>query len=154
MRHAVTCLPLAAALCAAAQAQPSPPHAWLFGAWTGGLYPVTAAVAGQACLGQPTVIFTRDVVLRAQLTTPTYVQRLIVTARAAGGQTELQFTPSVDAEATLDKGLVGLDPPEAAPGFGCENADVLHVRRLSDTEIAFPGCKEFPEKLVRCPGSR
>lgn len=151
MRRAVTCLLLACALPGVARAQSGVPHAWLFGAWVGGLFPVAPGVAAQACLGQPTVIFTRDVVLRAQLTLPTYAQRVIVTARTQGGQTDLQFTPAVDETAALNNGLLGIDPPDPQAGFGCEDTDVLHVRRISETEIAFPGCKDFPEKLIRCP---
>src|SRR5574340_201466 len=54
-----------------------PPHAWLFGTWTGGLFPVPGILSPQACLSQPVVIFTRDVVLRATLTSELYIQRVI-----------------------------------------------------------------------------
>ena len=131
--------------------QSGAPHAWLFGAWVGGLFPAPEKMSAQACLGQPAVIFTRDVVMRAQLTEAGYVQRVIVTARTAGGQTDIQFTPAVDALAATSNGLLGLDAPKAAAGFGCDSDDVLHVRRISDTEIEFPGCRDFPNPLVRCP---
>ena len=45
-----------------------PPHAWLFGTWTGGIFPAPSGLSNQACLSQPVVIFTRDLVLRATLT--------------------------------------------------------------------------------------
>ena len=157
MRRSAMCLllllPLALASmpCAPAQSQSGPPHAWLFGAWSGGLFPASSTPSAQACLGQPTVIFTRDVVLRATLTDVTYVQRVIVTARATAGETDIVFTPAVDALAANSSGLLGLAQPKAAAGFGCESADVLHVKRISDTEVQFPGCSEFPNPLVRCP---
>jgi hypothetical protein len=135
----------------AARAQSGAPHSWLFGAWVGGLFPVTGDVTPLACLGQPTVIFTRDVVMRAQLTEAAYAQRVIVTARTTGGQTDILFTPSVDALAATSNGLLGLDPPKAAAGFGCDSEDVLHVQRHGDNEIVFPGCRDFPNPLVRCP---
>ena len=42
-------------------------------------------------------------------------------------------------------------PDQAAGGFGCESPDVLHVERVKQNEISFPGCKDFPNPLVRCP---
>jgi hypothetical protein len=128
-----------------------PPHAWLFGAWTGGLFPVTGAVSAQSCLGQPTVIFTRDVVLRASLTDPTYAQRVVATARTRAGATDFQFAPAADPAAAASSALLQVAPPKADAGFGCESPDVLHVVRRSDNQIAFPGCADFPEPLVRCP---
>lgn len=144
-------LALAVTPLAGGQAQSGAPHAWLYGAWTGGLFPVSPKISAAACLAQPTVIFTRDVVLRATLTDVTFDQRVIVTARTANGQTEIQFTPAVDALAATSNGLLGLDQPKAAAGFGCERPDVLHVRRISENEISFPGCRDFPSPLVRCP---
>jgi hypothetical protein len=135
-----------------AQSQSGAPHAWLYGSWTGGLFPAPPNVSAQACLGQPTVIFTRDVVLRASLTDVTFSQRVIVTARTSGGQTEFEFTPAVSSLAATSNGLLGLEPPKPAAGFGCETDDVLHVRRINDNEISFPGCRDFPNPLVRCPG--
>jgi hypothetical protein len=152
MRPLVILLLMTTALAGPARAQSGPPHAWLFGAWVGGLFPVPSRVADQACLGQPTVIFTRDVVMRARLTDPTYAQRVIVTARTEGGQTDMQFTPAVDDLAATARGLFGLDPPDAAAGFGCESEDVLHIQRITDNEIMFPDCHDFPNPLVRCLG--
>jgi hypothetical protein len=154
MRRSVIFLPALLALAAVpsvARGQSGGPHSWLFGAWTGGLFPVPPGLTAQACLGQPTVVFTRDVVLRAQLTEVTFAQRVIVTARTSPGQTDFQFTPALDPLAATSNGLLGLDAPRAAAGFGCESEDVLHVRRVNENEILFPGCAEFPNPLERCP---
>jgi hypothetical protein len=123
-----------------------PPHAWLFGTWTGGLFPVPSTVSAAACLGEPVVIFTRDIVMRATLTDVTYTQRVIATARTNPGVTDFQFAPT----AAPQTGLFGVAPTPAA-GFGCDSPDVLHVQRRSDNEITFPGCADFPNPLVRCP---
>lgn len=143
-------LSLVTSVAAPALAQSGPPHAWLFGAWTGGLFPVPANVPLQACLGQPTVIFTRDVVIRANITDLFYGQRAIQVARTNPGVTEFRFTPAVDEAAQSGAGLLGQSAPPAKIGFGCENPDVLHVRRVSENVIEFPGCADFPEPLVRC----
>jgi len=135
-----------------AAAAGAPPHAWLFGSWTGGLFPVSGAMAAQACLTQPVVIFTRDIVLRATLTDPLYTQREEETARATEGGTEFHFVTSRPMVAAGGGDLLGLSAPRPATGFGCENADVLHVSRLRDNEISFPGCADFPYPLVRCSG--
>jgi hypothetical protein len=136
-------------------ASPAPssaaPHAWLFGAWTGGLFPAPSSITAQACLAQPTVIFTRDVVLRGSLTDVTYSQRVIETARTNPGGTDFQFSPALDPVAATSTGLLGMDPPKPAAGFGCMNPDALRVERRTDNEITFPGCSDFPNPLVRCP---
>ena len=31
-----------------------------------------------------------------------------------------------------------------------QNPDVLHVVRRGENEIAFPGCADFPNPLIRC----
>ena len=67
----IACLIVSIALLAPlpVRAQSSlPPHAWLFGAWVGGLYPPPSAVSAQECLAQPVVIFTRDIVMRVVIT--------------------------------------------------------------------------------------
>ena len=46
------------------------------------MFPPPVTLSTQECLAQPMVIFTRDVVMRAVMTTPAYAQRLIDTARA------------------------------------------------------------------------
>jgi hypothetical protein len=151
---AVCLLACVAALAAApvADAAGVPPHGWLFGSWTGGLFPVSGAMTAQACLTQPVVIFTRDIVLRATLTDPLYAQREVETARATAGGTEFRFVASQPMVAAGGGDLLGLSAPRPATGFGCENADVLHVSRLRDNEISFPGCADFPYPLVRCSG--
>jgi len=136
----------------AADAGGAPPHGWLFGSWTGGLFPVNGALTAQACLSQPVVIFTRDLVLRATLTDPMYTQREVETARATAGGTEFRFVTSRPMVAAGGGDLLGLSAPRPVPGFGCENADVLHVSRRSENEIAFTGCADFPYPLVRCSG--
>lgn len=121
-----------------------PPHAFLFGTWTGGIFPIPsgAALSPQACLGQPVVIFTRDVVMRATLTTQFLSQREIETVRASPSGVEFRF-------GALDvPPLLGGSPPQ--PGFGCDSPDVLHVQRRGENEISFPGCADFPNPLVRC----
>ncbi len=141
---------LAAMLPLPGEAAP-PPHAWLFGAWTGGLFPAPSPLTAAACLGQPTIIFTRDVVMRATLTEPTYIERVVATARTGPGRTDFTFAPL--APPAADDAANPLTALSAAPGggFGCEAADVLHVQRHGDNEISFPGCTDFPNPLVRCP---
>jgi stalled ribosome alternative rescue factor ArfA len=124
-----------------------PPHAWLFGTWTGGLFPVPSGISPEACLSQPVVIFTRDNVLRATLTSELYVQRVVESARAGAGSVEFRFTRS---------GSMGTPDPfgvasGGGQGFGCESPDVLHVERHTENEIAFPRCIDFPYPLLRCP---
>ena len=121
------------------------PHAFLFGSWTGGLFPPPSSVTAQECLAQPSVIFTRDVVLRATLTDVVYIQRGIETARGTGNGIDIHFAAAPRPAA----GGLGAEP--SGFGFGCDSADVLHVQRVSPNEISFPGCRDFPFPLVRCP---
>lgn len=146
-------LPLAALLLAAAlPALPAgaqrgePPHAWLFGTWIGGLFPPPPHPSAEACRTQPTVVFGQDVVARASLIQPGLTQRVVETANATPGRVEFRFVP---ANATPGDVLGQSDP--AAAGFGCESPNVLHVQRKGPNEITFPGCKDFPSPLVRCP---
>jgi len=133
-----------AALPAAAQAPAQPPHAALFGTWTGGLFPVPSNLTPTACLSQPVVIFTRDLVLRATLVEQVLTQREIETARASPAGTEFRFAATAVAPGLLGPGSAG------ATGFGCEDPNVLHVQRRGENEIAFPGCADFSYPLVRC----
>lgn len=126
-----------------AHSQSQPPHAWLFGTWTGGIFPAPSNMSSQACFSQPVVIFTRDLVLRATLTEQTLSQREIETARATVHGAEFRFA------------VTGAVPPMfgGAPervGFGCASPDVLVVQRRGENEISFPGCADFPYPLVRC----
>jgi hypothetical protein len=146
MRHLASLLALFA-LAAPAAAQ-TPPHAALFGAWTGGLFPAPSRMTAQECLAHPTVIFTQDVVLRATLTDFAYAQRQLETVRNSGGGLEFRFTA---APQPAGGGLLAPIGPAQPQGFGCESPDVLHVQRKGENEISFPGCADFPNPLVRCP---
>ena len=143
----LTLLALAALLAAPAsvpaQTQALPPHAFLFGTWTGGLFPVSpGAMSPQACLSQPVVVFTRDLVMRATLTSQFLVEREVATVRASPQGFEFRLS-AMDVPP-----LLGGSAPQ--PGFGCDNPDVLHVQRRGENEITFPGCADFPNPLVRC----
>ena len=155
MRRSPFISPLALAamlLAAASPALPAtaqrgrPPHAWLFGAWTGGLFPVAPGLAAEACRSQPSVVFQQDVVAHASLTQPGLTRRVVETANATPGRVEFRFVPASDTPSDV----LG-QPDPAASGFGCESPDVLHVKRTGPNEITFPGCKDFPSPLVRCP---
>jgi hypothetical protein len=113
-----------------------PPHAWLYGSWTGGLFPVLEGMAAQDCRTQPTVVFSKDVVGHATLLGTGLNQRNIATVRATPTGAEFTFVP--DSTST--------------PGFGCETDDELHVTRNGLNEIDFPNCKAFPYPLERCTG--
>ena len=130
---------------AATQDARQPPHAWLFGTWTGGIFPVPSGLSGQACLSQPVVIFTRDLVLRATLTEQVLTQREIETARSSPQGTEFRFAAAPGGGSGLLDSGVG-----RANGFGCTSPDELHVQRRGENEIAFPGCADFPNPLIRC----
>lgn len=138
-------LPLAATVDAGAQPQrQGPPHEWVFGAWTGGQFPPGDADT-PACFGSPTVIFTRDVVLRATALDTVYRQRTIETVALQPNGLEFRFTPAVPQIGPLGPRL----PPDI--GFGCgNNPNVLRVERRGPDEIVFPGCNEFPSALKRC----
>jgi hypothetical protein len=120
-----------------------PPHAFLFGAWTGGFFPVPAGMSREACLATPVVIFTRDVVMRATLTDVVMTQREVETARAVPGGFEFRLLPGTTGSSILGGAT-------ALAGFGCGNPDVLRVQRRGENEITFPGCSDFPNPLVRC----
>src|ERR1700728_4602574 len=110
MRRAALCLltlmACAGALPTRAQAPAMPPHAWLFGAWIGGLYPPPVTLGAEECLAQPVVIFTRDVVMRATMTDVTFTQRPIETARATATGAEFRFVTPVQP-ATSGSALFG-----------------------------------------------
>ena len=129
-------------------ARGGPPHAFLFGSWTGGLFPVPAgSLTAASCLATPTVIFTRDVVLRATIADPVYLQRQIETVRTSPRGAEFRFITQGGGAAASS---LGIEAP-GSTGFGCESADVLHVERRSENEIMLTGCTDFPNPLVRCP---
>ena len=147
MRTAALLLATACAFATPAGAQNQPPHSWLFGTWTGGYFPVPSSISAEACLAQPVVIFTRDLVMRATLVTPILAQREIESVRATPQGAEFRFASS----APIASPLLGIGGPTAA-GFGCTTPDGLTVQRRSENEILFPGCTDFPNPLVRCPG--
>lgn len=127
---------------AQAQGAPQPLHAFLFGTWVGGIFPVPSEMTREACFSQPVVVFTRDLVMRATLVELTLQQREIETVRASPQGFEFRFV-GTRTPATM---LGGVRPGS----FGCDSPDVLHVQRRGENEIAFPGCADFPNPLVRC----
>ncbi len=134
-----------------AQAQPSSaatPHASLYGSWTGGLFPVPSNLTAQACLAQPVVIFTKDLVLRATIIDAIYHQRVIETVRTTANGTDFRFIPNPGAD--ISSGLFGAPATRPEPGFGCADPNSLHVVRRGENEIIFEGCSDFPEPLYRC----
>jgi hypothetical protein len=126
-----------------------PPHSWLFGAWTGGIFPPPSTLSAQECLAMPVVIFTRDIVMRAVITDQLYTQRLVETARvtAEGVEFRLAGPPAAVPAGPFSLSPGGIDEV----GFGCISPDILRVQRHTENEISFPGCTDFPYPLVRCP---
>jgi len=147
MRRLSLALSFLASLAASPAVAQQPPHAWLFGTWTGGMFSAPANVPAEACLGQPVVIFTRDVVMRATLSDQAYVQRLISSAQTRPGVTEFRFTP---APRPVGAGVLGIPAGPQFIGFGCSSPDWLPVKRISNDVIEFPGCADFPFPLRRC----
>lgn len=146
LAHAVATPPAQAQAQTQAQSR-QPPHAWLFGTWSGGIFPVPSNLTAEACLSQPVVIFTRDLVLRATLVEQTLVQREIETVRSTPTGFEFRFS----AAPSFGGLLLGAATPAQAVGFGCIDANQLTVQRRGENELAFPGCDDFPNPLVRCP---
>ncbi len=129
---------------AAAQPRPGPPHEWVFGSWTGGQYPPNDWES-LACFGSPTVIFTRDLVMRVSALDTAYRQRTIETVALRPDGLEFRFIPLAPMQGPLGSRL----PPDI--GFGCDrNPNILLVERRGPDEIVFPGCNEFPFPLRRC----
>ncbi|MFC3000704.1 hypothetical protein [Falsiroseomonas tokyonensis] len=127
--------------------QGDPPHAWVFGSWTGGIYP-PGQTSGPSCTGQPAVIFTKDVVLRASVFDVAYRQRLIETVATSPDVLEFRFVPVTGPSGPL----ASRTPPDI--GFGCVTGpNTLRVERRGPNEIVFPNCAEFPSPLQRCVGN-
>lgn len=128
---------------ASAQTSGQPPHAWIFGTWTGGYFPAADA-SNPSCSGQPSVIFTRDVVLRSSPIDIPYQQRMIETASAQPNGLTIRFTPVPQRPGTrLPPGV----------GFGCSgDPNLLRIERRGPDEIVFPDCEDFPAPLKRCTG--
>ena len=149
----IACVLAILALTSSAQAQMQsnvPPQSWLFGTWTGGLFPAPSVLSAQECLAMPVMIFTRDIVMRAVITDQFYAQRLVETARVTADGVEFRFNPAPVTAPTSP-----FNPSSAASageiGFGCFSPDILRVQRRTENEITFPDCKDFPYPLVRCP---
>ena len=136
------------ALCGSGSAQQGaePPHAWVFGSWTGGIFP-PGETEGPRCTGQPTVIFTLDVVMRASAFDVAYRQRLIETVSAGPEALEFRFIPAPPQSTPFGARV----PPDV--GFGCPGGpNTLRVELRGPDEIVFPNCGEFPSPLKRCTG--
>ena len=144
MRRAAICLSLLAMMGTAtakphpartAPAPKGPPHAWLFGAWTGGLFPVLNGKLAEDCRTQPTVAFSKDVVSHANLLGGAAAVQTIETVRTSAAGAEFRFAPGGAANSS----------------FGCDSPNVLHVARQSNSSISFPNCSAYPYPLERCP---
>ena len=142
----VVAMALALGSSAGAQ-QGDPPHAWVFGSWTGGLFP-PGDTSGPRCTGQPSVIFTRDVVMRSSVFDVPYRQRLIETVATSPDALEFRLVPAAPQSGPLGSRL----PPDI--GFGCPGGpNTLRVERRGPDEIVFPNCADFPSPLQRCVGN-
>lgn len=121
-----------------ALAQSAPPHEWLFGSWTGGIFPAIDT-EGPACFGTPVLIFTRDVVLRAASLDVIYRQRLIETVVPTPEGLMIRLLPAPGGRAGSEM------------GFGCgDDPDLLRIARIDADEIELPDCLDFPARLRRC----
>jgi hypothetical protein len=120
-----------------AQPRQGPPHEWMFGSWTGGIFPAVET-EGPGCFGNVTLIVTRDVIMRVSSLDLAYRQRAIETVAITPTGLEFRLVP-----------LGGRVPPEV--GFGCDgNPNLLRVTRNGPDEVLMTGCIEFPSTLRRC----
>jgi len=106
---------------------------------TGGIAPALDN-EGPRCFAQPTLIFTRDIVMRASPLDIAYRQRAIETVAQTADGVEFRFIPAAAPG--------GRTPSDA--GFGCAGPDLLRVERRGADEIVFPDCTQFPFPLRRC----
>jgi hypothetical protein len=127
-----------------ASAQGVPPHAWLFGAWAGGILPAPPDMSGAECDARAAFVVTRDMVIHSTLTHPAAIENLIASVRGTPDGTIFALAPST----TKPETIAGLADDL---GFGCPQPDVLRVVRVGRNEIRFPDCADFPSPLVRCP---
>lgn len=125
-------------------AQGAPPHAWLFGAWAGGIYPAPPNMSAAECEARATFVVTRDAIIHGTLTHPEAIQNLIESVRGTPNGTIFALAPTDSKPETI----AGI--PEDL-GFGCPQPDILRVVRVGANEIKFPDCAGFPSPLVRCP---
>jgi hypothetical protein len=107
-----------------AKAQGAPPHAWLFGAWAGGILPAPPGMSAAECEARTTFVVTRDVIIHTTI---------------------FALAPTDTKPETI-----GGIPEDL--GFGCPQPDVLRVVKVGPNEIKLPDCTGFPSPLVRCPG--
>jgi hypothetical protein len=119
------------------------PHAFLYGTWVGGIFPPPANVPAQCAA--PTLIVTRDVVMRSTLMDVAYRQRIIAGVQAVpgGNGVIIRFVP-----VAAPGPLTGSGQPDL--GFGCGDPNTLRVQRRADGSIIFPACGDFPAPAVRC----
>ncbi len=127
-------------------AQGIPPHAWLFGAWAGGILPAPPDMDARECEARATFVVTRDVVIHSTLTHPEAIENLIASVRGTPDGTIFALAPTD----TKPQTIAGLADDL---GFGCPQPDVLRVVRVGPNEIRFPDCTGFPSPLVRCPSA-
>ncbi len=127
-----------------AEAQGAPPHAWLFGAWAGGIYPAPPGMSAAECEARTTFVVTKDVIIHSTLTHPDAIQNLIASVRGTPEGTIFALAPTDTKPETIGGVTEDL-------GFGCPQPDVLRVVKVAPNEIRFPDCTGFPSPLVRCP---
>ncbi len=127
-----------------ARSQALPPHAWLFGAWAGGILPAPPGMSAAECDASATFIVTKDAVIHSTLTHPAAIENLIASVRGTPQGTIFVLAPSD----TKPETVAGITDDL---GFGCPEPEVLRVVRAGPNEIRFPDCADFPSPLVRCP---
>ena len=127
-----------------ATAQNLPPHAWLFGAWAGGILPAPPNMTAAECEARATFVVTKDVIIHSTLTHSEAIQNLIASVRGTPNGTIFVLAPT-DTKPDTIAGITD------DLGFGCPQPDVLRVVKAGPNEIRFPDCAGFPSPLVRCP---
>ena len=129
-----------------------PPHAWLFGAWTGGIFPPPSTLSAQECLAMPVVIFTRDIVMRAVITDEHYAQRLVETARVTPEGVEFRLTPPL---AAAPAGPFSLSPSGGGRRCGLRLHQPGHPARAAPhrERDQLPGLRRFPLPAGALPGA-
>jgi len=162
MRHLPICIAACLVLATAVHAEtaarrpsslpvsrPGPPHAWLFGSWTGGLFPVLPGELVRDCRASPTVVFQKDSVAYAALITPGMASRTIETVRTTPAGADFRFAPAPGGQAPGGQGSGAKST--GGQGFGCADGNALSVMRAGPNEVSFPSCSAFPYPLERCP---
>lgn len=125
---------------ALAQPRQGPPHEWMFGSWTGGIFPAVDT-EGPGCFGNVALVVMRDLIMRVSSLDYAYRQRAIESVALTPDGLEFRLIP-----------IAGRPMPEI--GFGCDgNPNLLRVTRRGPDEVMLPGCVEFPGALRRCKTS-